>query len=161
MVGGGKLQGKKRKKHIQENGAPNNGCLLDPGWARQKPMHYTRHAEIPCTLQSYDFSHTTILMREILQYTMESTLLYWNPEMSDETRNEWHSAPYHSAMSWHSCLLFWLLVVAIMREKVFYTGNQKWVMKPEMSYKNLTANNRAKKKIYLFIMVLQYKSREI
>jgi hypothetical protein len=50
--------------------------------------HYTRHAKIPCTMHSPDFSHTTILMREILQYTMESTLLYWKPEMSDETRNE-------------------------------------------------------------------------
>ena len=86
------------------------------------------------------------------------------PEMSDKL------APYHSAMSWHSCLLFWLLVVAIMREKVFYKGrpemsyetrnewwNQKWVMKPEMS-DNIWLQ---RKKIYLFIMVLQYKSREI
>ena len=89
MVGekGGKLHGKKIKNHIQENGAPNNDCLLDPGLGA--PLsHYTRHAKIPCTMHAHDFSHTTILMREILQYTMESTLLYGKPEMSDETRNE-------------------------------------------------------------------------
>ena len=57
MVGGGKLQGKKRKTRIQENGAPNKDCSLDPGWARRyrtipgTPFsHYTRHAKIPRTM---------------------------------------------------------------------------------------------------------------
>jgi len=129
-----------------------------------------RYSTIPGTPKSHAPCTYTISL--ILQFLWEKFYnILWNPpyymgkpEMSDETRNEWHSAPLDYAMSWHSCLLFWLLVVAIMREKVFYTGrpemsdetrnewwNQKWVAKFDCS----------EKKIYLFIMVLQYKSREI
>jgi len=58
-------------------------------WARHfRTIPGTPKSHAPCTMHTHDFSHTTILMREILQYTMESTLLYWKPEMSDETRNE-------------------------------------------------------------------------
>ena len=60
-------------------------------WTRVTARRYRTIPGAPkshALYKAHDFSHTTILMREILQYTMESTLLYWKPEMSDETRNE-------------------------------------------------------------------------
>ena len=83
MVGGGKLQGKKRKTRIQENGAPNKDCSLDPGFGTPF-SHYTRHAKITRTMH-HAF---TRFLSYYNSYERNFTIYYGIHPIILETRNE-------------------------------------------------------------------------
>ena len=89
MVGEKELSGKKRKTHIQENGAPDKDCLLDPGFGAPF-SHCTRRAVIALYQARQNHMHQafTRFLSYYNSYERNFTIYYGIHPIIQETRNE-------------------------------------------------------------------------